>query len=266
MRLSPRTLDLFLVSPAEMPRRRPGRTAAGTALAAVAAFSLSLLGAESAGAGAGSGTALPTDMSLPAHPSSAYRTTAAMSCASGDLRAELTGAQHGAGQTHAELVLVNMSGRSCAVAGHPAVFRVDTDGRRLGTPAAADGPDGSPVLLAAGGRAVAGLTLSAAGLFPGCEDGGPAADVAGLQVIPPGGRTALPVAGFADVLPADWSAPGGQNPASGGSSALADISGGAPDGASEAGASEEGAPEAGPDRGCAEPAPTMMRVTALAAG
>lgn len=211
MRLSPRTLDLFLTSPAEMPRRRPGRTAAGTALAAFAAFSL--LGAESADAGSGK--------TPPTHTSSAYRTTSETSCASGDLWAELTAAQHGAGQTHAELVLVNMTGRSCTVAGHPAVFRVDAAGRRLGAPAAADGPDGSPVLLAAGGRAVAGLTLSAAGLFPGCEDGdgGPAADVAGLQVIPPGGRTALPVAG---------------------------------------------APETGPDRGCAEPEPNMMRVTALA--
>ncbi|MCK9904565.1 hypothetical protein CC117_01860 [Parafrankia colletiae] len=242
MRLSPRTLDLFLIHPAEMPRRRPGRTAAGTALAAVAAFSL--FGAESAGAG--------SETTLPTRPSSAYRTTSETSCASGDLRAELTGAQHGAGQTHAELVLVNMSGRSCTVAGHPAVFRVDAAGRRLGAPAAADGPDGSPVLLAAGGRAVAGLTLSAAGLFPGCGDGGPVADVADLQVIPPGGRRALPVAGFADVLPTDWSAQGGRNPASGGSSTLADTSGGAPD--------------AGPDRGCAEPEPTMMRVTALAAG
>ncbi|WP_051102667.1 DUF4232 domain-containing protein [Parafrankia elaeagni] len=247
MRLSPRTLDLFLISPAEMPRRRPGRTAAGTALAAFAAFSL--FGAESAGAGSAK---IP-----PTHTSSAYRTTSETSCASGDLRAELTAAQHGAGQTHAELVLVNMSGRSCTVAGHPAVFRVDAAGRRLGAPAAVDGPDGFPVLLAAGGRAVAGLTLSAAGLFPGCGDDGPAADVAGLQTIPPGGRTALAVAGFVDVLPADWSTPGGKNPASEGSSARTDISGGAP---------EAGAPNAGPGRGCAEPEPIMMRVTALAAG
>ncbi|OAA28178.1 Protein of unknown function (DUF4232) [Frankia sp. EI5c] len=147
-------------------------------------------------------------------------------CAPSELRAELVDAQHGAGQTHATLALVNTGGQACEVGGRPVVFQVDEAGTRRGQPAAAEGPAGAAVLLAAGERAEAGLTVSAAGLFPACGADGSAVPPAGLRVIPPGGGEALTVDGLAALLPLD------------------------------AGAVSAGA-------GCPEPALAELRVTAL---
>ncbi|WP_158230687.1 DUF4232 domain-containing protein [Frankia sp. CcI49] len=124
-----------------------------------------------------------------------------ISCDSGELRAEVTDIQHGAGQTHAALSVVNIGRRACELRGYPLVFQVDEAGHGLGPAADAQGPVGPSVPLAAGGRAQAGLTMTAAGLFPSCPDA--PASPAGLRLIPPGGTGPLPVDGFAGLLPSD---------------------------------------------------------------
>ncbi|EFC85176.1 DUF4232 domain-containing protein [Parafrankia sp. EUN1f] len=122
-----------------------------------------------------------------------------ISCDSGELRAEVTDVQHGAGQTYAELSVVNVGRRSCELRGYPLVFQVDEAGDGLGPAAVAQGPVGPPVPLAVGGRAQAGLAMTAAGLFPSCPDA--PARPAGLRVVPPGATGPLPVDGFAGLLP-----------------------------------------------------------------
>ncbi|SQD95506.1 DUF4232 domain-containing protein [Parafrankia sp. BMG5.11] len=116
-------------------------------------------------------------------------------CSPGDLLAELTGAQGGAGQVHADLVLANQGNRACALAGYPAVFQVDATGAAVGAPAVADGPRGPSVILWPGQRAAAGLSGTSAGLVAGRSAG---AEATGMSVIPPGGDGVLKVAGFTE--------------------------------------------------------------------
>lgn len=116
-------------------------------------------------------------------------------CSPGDLLAELTGAQGGAGQVHADLVLANQGNGVCVLAGYPAVFQVDAAGAAVGAPAVADGPRSPSVILWPGQRAAAGLSGTSAGLVAGRSTG---AEAASMSVIPPGGDGVLKVAGFTE--------------------------------------------------------------------
>ncbi|WP_329128733.1 DUF4232 domain-containing protein [Streptomyces sp. NBC_01476] len=74
-------------------------------------------------------------------------------CTAGQLSAELSGGDAGAGNLYSYLVFTNTSKTACHLAGFPGLSLLDADGKQIGDPATREPVDYSVVVLKPGGNA-----------------------------------------------------------------------------------------------------------------
>jgi hypothetical protein len=129
--------------------------------------------------------ALPPPVLRPVAPAASARTAAAPRCKTAGLVMWLNAEGSGtAGSFYYKLEFVNLSGRTCTLAGYPGVSAVNLSGRQIGASAKRE-VTGRPrtVTLAPGGEATALVRVVDVGALPSsCR---PAA-AAGFRVYPPG--------------------------------------------------------------------------------
>jgi hypothetical protein len=129
--------------------------------------------AVSTAAGGGSTTAVA---------SSTHRTPG---CLTSGIAVAEANVDDAAGHTDEQLVLTNISTRTCVIGGFPGVSYVDAHGRQLGAAADRVGNAGRAITLAPHQHAVAVLTISHPGPLPGCDQPGESQAAAGLRIYPP---------------------------------------------------------------------------------
>ncbi|MCM3882340.1 DUF4232 domain-containing protein [Frankia sp. R82] len=96
--------------------------------------------------------------------------------------------------TGMDLVLTNVSARSCVTGGFPGVSVVDGTGRQIGAAADRVGSALGAIMLSPGQHATSTVVIAhTAAVMGGCRQPGQLAAIAALRIYPPAGLAALTV-------------------------------------------------------------------------